>query len=69
MTFLAEIRKALAGIIGSVITWAFSALGDEQITTLEWVGLAAAIATGLGVYQIPNQMKKIARKRAAKKGG
>ena len=58
---LSEIRKAVYALVGTVLTW--SAIIAQQtnnfrsITAVEWVALAVAVATALGVYGTVNDPK------------
>lgn len=56
--FLGRSRKAIAGVVTPVLAWATVVAaqpgGFQNITGTEWVALAIAAATGLGVYQAAN---------------
>ena len=51
-------RKAIAGVVTPTLAWATIVAGQpgsfQRVTAVEWVGLAIALATGLGVYQAAN---------------
>lgn len=71
---IAEVRKMIGAAIGGAITWAYTALADDSIDKLEWIGLIGVVATAFGVYQVPNQVRKVAKKmgvakKAAPRGG
>jgi hypothetical protein len=57
MKNISKYNKFYVAIVGATLTWITVALADDKVTTQEWVGLAVAVATALGVYQIPNQEK------------
>lgn len=57
MSNLPAIRKTIAGLIGAVLTWGYTASNDG-IQTNEWWGLAIAVATALGVYGVVNEATK-----------
>lgn len=52
---LAQVRKAVATLIGGVLTWCSAALVDGSVTTPEWIALGVVAATALGVYSVPNE--------------
>lgn len=53
LSILSPYRKTLAAVIGAVVTWGTTAqVGGFD--SGEWWGLAAAIATAVGVYRAPN---------------
>jgi hypothetical protein len=54
MSNLPAYRKTIAAIVGAVITWGATAQ-DDGIQAVEWWGLAAALATVLGVYGVANE--------------
>lgn len=51
-------RKAIAAFVGAVLVWcqgiALQDGGFHHITAYEWVALATAVATALGVYSALN---------------
>lgn len=54
--FLARYRKTLAALVGVLLTWFGSAyVPDGHIDRVEWLGLAVALATVLGVYGVTNE--------------
>lgn len=55
MTGIGRYRKTLAALIGALITWASATLTDNHVSTAEWIALALAITTALGVYAAPNE--------------
>jgi len=58
----AQYAKALAAAVGAGLGVLYFALDDGAVTAQEWVGVVqTALATGLGVYGIPNQA--VARRR------
>ena len=56
--FLGRSRKAIAALVGAVLVWcqaiAAQPGGFQKITAVEWVALAVALATALGVYAASN---------------
>lgn len=50
---IAQHRKAIAALVGAVLTWGSVAQVDG-VTAAEWWGLAVAAATALGVYGTTN---------------
>jgi hypothetical protein len=57
---LAQYRKAIAALIGTVLTWLGTAyVPDSHISTLEWYTLALALATVAGVYGVKNESPKV----------
>lgn len=52
----APYRKTVTAIVVGLIGWATIVVMSEavKITASEWVGLATALATALGVYSVPN---------------
>lgn len=67
MTVIAQYRKTLAAIIGAVVTWGLTAQSDG-IDGAEWWGLAAILATALGVYQAPNEPLEDSERGAVEPG-
>ena len=56
---LASYRKAVATLIGTVLTWAQVAyVPDGHIDRGEWFGLALALATIVGVIGVSNEPKQ-----------
>lgn len=47
-------RKTVAAVLGAAGTWCLASLPDGKITQMEWVALAVALATALGVYTVTN---------------
>ncbi|WP_198940591.1 hypothetical protein [Micromonospora sp. CB01531] len=48
--------KAIVGGLVAGLTALGTALADNQVTTVEWVGVAVATLAALGiVYAVPNQ--------------
>lgn len=56
MDKIREIQKAVSAMVTGVIGWGFVVVASTSasITAAEWLGLAVAVATGLGVYAVPN---------------
>jgi len=54
---LAPYRKTVTAIIIGLLGWATAVVTSDttHITAPEWIGLGTALATALGVYQIPNE--------------
>lgn len=52
---LAPYRKTIAALVGAVLTWLTATLGDNAVSTQEWIALGVAVATALGVYGTPNE--------------
>ncbi len=54
---LAPYRKTVAAVVTGLIGWATVVVVSEptNITATEWLGLAIALATALGVYAVPNE--------------
>lgn len=51
---MAKYGKAIIAVIVAGIVWAYQALsGDSRIDPAEWVSVAIAVATAVGVYLIP----------------
>lgn len=52
-------RKAVAGFVTPILAWCTVVAAQpgsfHRVTAVEWVGLAIAAATGLGVYQAANE--------------
>lgn len=57
MGFLAPYRKTVAALVVGVIGWAGVVVTSEpsHITASEWLQLAVAAATALGVYAVANE--------------
>lgn len=57
---LAPYRKTVTAIVVGLIGWATVVVTSEavKITAPEWIGLATAVATALGVYTVPNDPSK-----------
>ena len=57
---LAPYRKTVTAVVVSAIGWAGVVITSPvaQVTAAEWLGLATAVATTLGVYAIPNERSK-----------
>jgi hypothetical protein len=53
---LSQYRKAIAGFVTPIIGWAYVVIESPPArpTAIEWVGLGVALATGFGVYAVPN---------------
>lgn len=49
-------NKTIVALVTGIIGWLTVVVSSPEasITASEWVTLAVAFATGLGVYQIPN---------------
>lgn len=49
-------RKTITAIVVGLIGWASIVIVSPQahISASEWLGLAVALATALGVYSVPN---------------
>lgn len=54
MSNLPAFRKTIAALVGAVLTWGTVAQVDG-IEGAEWWGLAVAVATALGVYNVTNE--------------
>lgn len=54
---LSKYRKTIAAIIVGLIGWATVVVNSPstKITSSEWIMLAVALATALGVYITPNE--------------
>ena len=52
----APYRKAAAALVVALVGWAVVVVTSDPaaITAAEWVGGATALATGLGVWAVPN---------------
>jgi hypothetical protein len=48
--------KTIAAVVTGVIGWATLVVNSDpsEITSSEWIVLATAVATALGVYAVPN---------------
>mgnify|MGYP000921628381 CR=1 FL=1 len=57
MNHLPAYRKTLAAVTIGLIGWAGIVISSpaNEISAEEWLGLAIALATALGVYSIPNE--------------
>lgn len=57
MNNLQAYRKAIAAVIIGLLGWAGVVITSPEaaITASEWLGLGVAVATALGVYQVPNE--------------
>ncbi len=57
MNNLPAYRKTVAAVVVGVLGWAAVVITSEpsQVTASEWLGLATALATALGVYSVPNE--------------
>lgn len=53
---LHEYRKTIVAVIIGVLGWAGTVVVSEHssVSAAEWLGLATAVATALGVYGVPN---------------
>lgn len=60
MTNLAHYRKTITAIVVGALGWASVVITSPvtQVTAAEWLGLATAIATAVGVYTVPNAPKE-----------
>lgn len=56
MSKLSEYKKTIFAIAAGVIGWGTMVTTSEPsaITSTEWIALATAVATAIGVYAIPN---------------
>lgn len=54
MKNLARYRKTIVAIVGAVVAAVTAALTDGTVSAQEWVGVAFAVLTVLGVYSVPN---------------
>lgn len=54
---LAPYRKTVAALVVGLLGWATVVVTSPEatITASEWLGLGTALATALGVYQVPNE--------------
>lgn len=57
MEELSKYNKALVAVTGAALTWALATYGGDP-EWAKWLSLASAIATALGVYQVPNKVGK-----------
>lgn len=57
MPKLSEIRKALTPLVVGLVGWATLVINSPSasITAAEWVALLVVVATGVGVYYVPNE--------------
>lgn len=57
MSELAKYNKTIAAIVIGAIGWASAVVtsAPSAITAGEWIALATAVATALGVYQVANK--------------
>ena len=52
--------KAIAGAIVAALTALATALGDEVVTPVEWITVAVAAITALGViWAVPNKAPEV----------
>lgn len=52
---MGKYKKTIISVVGSVLLWLGTAWVDgSEITRNEWLMLAVALATSLGVYQVKN---------------
>lgn len=53
---IAPYRKTVTALVTGLIGWAAVVIVSEpsNVTATEWLGLAIAVATALGVYAVPN---------------
>lgn len=58
IAWLGRSRKAIAALVGAVLVWcqtiAVQDGGFHNVTAVEWVALAVAVATAFGVYGTSN---------------
>lgn len=54
MDRLRRYAKAIAALVGGLITWATTYYTDNP-NVAKWLGLVFAVATFLSVYQVPNR--------------
>lgn len=47
-------RKFIVAAIGAALTWAVATYANDPEVS-KWLSLATAMATALGVYQVPNE--------------
>lgn len=54
---LGAYNKTATALVTGLIGWAGVVITsvNTQITASEWLGLAVALAVGLGVYAVPNK--------------
>lgn len=54
---LSQYRKTITAIVVGLIGWAGVVITSPRstISASEWLGLAVALATALGVYSVPNE--------------
>lgn len=50
---MSKYRKAVAGVLGAIVTWGLTASVDGEYDQVEMWGLGAALLAGLGVYGAP----------------
>lgn len=57
--WFARSRKAVAAVVTPALAWSMLVAAQPgsftRVTAVEWVSLAAGLATGLGVYQASNE--------------
>lgn len=51
---LAERAKAVAALVGSVVTALLASGVISDASVVKWLGVLAAMATAVVVYQVPN---------------
>jgi hypothetical protein len=63
---LGKYRKTITAVVTGVIGWAGVVIASDAtgVTAAEWLGLAVAVATALGVYGVPNDPPAPARRSA-----
>lgn len=54
---LSVYRKSITALVVGLLGWGTMVVTSEPaaITANEWLALGVALATALGVYQVPNQ--------------
>ncbi|HEX2316150.1 MAG TPA: hypothetical protein VHJ17_20580 [Thermomonospora sp.] len=48
--------KSLVAVVVAVGYAVQAAITDESVTASEWIGIALAVLTALGVYAVPNRV-------------
>lgn len=56
LSALSKYQKAITALVTGAIGWGAVVIASvpAHVTASEWLGLAVVVATGLGVYAVPN---------------
>jgi hypothetical protein len=63
-SFIAWVKasaKSIVSVVGALLAVFVTALSDNQITAVEWWGIAVALATAVATYWVSNDVRTYAK--------